>query len=31
MKYLPNLKLLDGKTPTLVEDSPHESEDEENH
>jgi hypothetical protein len=31
MKYLPNLKMLDGKTPALLEDSPHESEDEENH
>jgi hypothetical protein len=31
MKYLPHLKLLDGKTPTLLDASPNESEEEENH
>jgi hypothetical protein len=28
LKYLPNLKLLDGKTPTLMEESQNDSEEE---
>lgn len=31
MKHLPGLKLLDGKTPSLMQESLQDSEDEENH